>query len=88
MIIEVDTEGVLHCIYSDDIAELVQEAGSCIITRASNVEPVEGGWEARMKDGVILRQEDGTPFPRRDLALAAEYKYLEQKLFPKEENAS
>jgi len=62
--------GKITGIYSDDLADLMAE-GKSTTTRASNVEPADGGWKATMRDGTVLG-----PFPLRGSALAAEVEYL------------
>lgn len=69
--------GRITAIYSDELAGLIEQAKTCSIRRASNVEPTaDGQWEARMvDDGVVLG-----PFRLRGDALAAEVRYLEDQL--------
>jgi hypothetical protein len=81
----VDTDGTLHCIYDDCLADLFKE-GQTTITRASHVEPTaDGQWTADMSPsgGPVLG-----PFPLRQTALDAEVAWLEEKLFGKESHES
>lgn len=70
-------DGTITAIYSDQLADLFKE-GEAKTTRASHVEPCEGGWSADMSPvgGPMLG-----PFPLREEALAAEVEWLEAKLF-------
>jgi len=79
MIFEVDKEGKTKFLYSEEYTELMDEA-ICEITRASNVEPVPGGWKCFMADGHTISGPDGMPFKKRSEALAAEKTYLENKM--------
>ena len=66
----------LKFIYSDELHALVT-SGPSKTERVSNVEPTKDGkqWEATMRDGTVLG-----PFDLRSEALAAEVKYVEEKL--------
>lgn len=80
-LIRVDREGNLQFIYTDDLAELLEE-GQPHVSRASHVEPTEDGqWTADMSpvDGPVLG-----PFQLRGTALAEEVAWLEQNLFGQE----
>lgn len=70
-------------IYSDDLAGIIAQ-GEAVIERASHVEPAPGGgWEADMcpSGGPILRRADGSAFPTRAEALAAEVAWLRCHVF-------
>ena len=78
LLVKIDKQGVITYIYNDSLAALSQKDGARI-TRVSHVEPCEGGWGATMvEDGKFIG-----PFKLRSEALAAEVKYLEEKLFGK-----
>jgi hypothetical protein len=72
--IAIPLDGPITFIYRDDLAPLCE--GQYSIERVSNVEPCEGGWEARMINGPTLG-----PFTLRQQALDAEKEYLERKMF-------
>ena len=71
----IGTNGKVAMIYDDAHAPFM-ELGHATVTRASNVEPAAGGWQATMRDGTVIG-----PYRLRADALAAEVKYLEAKLF-------
>jgi hypothetical protein len=76
--LSVDPNGIITTIYSDALADLLDE-GQATVTRASHVEPAScGGWIADMSpvDGPTLG-----PFRLRQEALDAEVEYLKAKLF-------
>jgi len=75
ILIPLEPDDPITFIYSDDLADLCNE-GEATIERVSNVEPCEGGWEARIIDGPTLG-----PFRLRQQALDAEIEYLEEKIF-------
>ena len=82
----VEPDGTIVSIYSDALAELIDQ-GTAQITRASMVEPApSGNWLADMSP--VIRQYglecDNPilgPFRLRSDALKAEIDFLEQKLF-------
>lgn len=65
-------DGTAKAVYADDLVGVVSELGASRIARASNVEPVEGGWEVRVVDGPSFG-----PFARRDEAIAFEVDWLQ-----------
>jgi len=69
----VERSGRVTCLYDErlDLTAL----GPCSVTRASYVEPVGSQWESRIRGGPVLG-----PFPRRSDAVAAEVRYLEERL--------
>jgi hypothetical protein len=72
-------DGLITAIYDDELADLLEEASTKTITRASFVEPTANGqWEADLapSGGPVLG-----PFKLREEALIAERKWLEQELF-------
>lgn len=74
--------GVMLFVYSDDLAELLDE-GEAQIMRASHVEPAEGGgWTANMEPvgGPVLTAEGGAPFRLRSEALTAEVEWLRENV--------
>jgi hypothetical protein len=78
VLIKIEPNGDVMMIYSDDMAALLEE-GTSHVERASHVEPAPGGgWTADMApvDGPVLG-----PFHLRADALAAEVKWLEDRLF-------
>lgn len=73
----IDSEGNLTTIYSDDIADLLDE-GDAVINRASTVEPnSEGLWQANMQKvgGPLL-----SAHKLRSAALAEEVLWLQEHL--------
>lgn len=76
MLLSVSTIGHVRAIYSDDLAPLLSE-GQASISRASHVEPCEGGWTADLSpvNGPTLG-----PFPLRSQALQAEIEWLEANI--------
>ncbi len=67
------SDGKIRYIYKDSLL-LLHSLGQATITRASNVEPnKDGEWVAQ-----IIRGPKLGPFKRREDALAAEVKYLEE----------
>jgi len=73
MILVIDRQGVVRCLYSESID--LTALGSLSIHRASHVEPdSQGQWWADLSPvaGPRLR-----PFPLRSQALAAEQEWLE-----------
>ncbi len=69
----VEPDGVLRCIYSEEID--LHALGNPAIRRASHVEPTDDGqWTADLSPvgGPVLRS-----FPTRSQALAAELQWLE-----------
>jgi len=73
--LSVDQDGVIRCIYNDDLAELIQE-GKGTLQRASHVEPDEkrlGFWVADLSPvgGPVLEG-----FKLRQAALDAEVEWL------------
>lgn len=75
--LEVDPEGNIHAIYSDDLTELM-EHGDARITRASHVEPADGGWVADLSP--VSGPKLG-PFQLRQQALDAEVEWLRARMF-------
>jgi hypothetical protein len=78
MLLVVDPQGAIHCVYGEliDLASL----GQLSIRRASCVEPdAEGSWWAELAPvgGPALG-----PFPRRGQALEAERAWLEEHWLP------
>lgn len=73
----VEADGAVVTIYDDCHADLFDES-SVTVTRASHVEPSEGGWSADMTPvgGSILG-----PYRLRQEALDAEVEYLKHILF-------
>jgi hypothetical protein len=71
--------GQVRFIHDDDLAEAFQGLGKMTTTRASHVEPSGDGWTADLApvSGPILG-----PYPRRDMALAAEVKWLQDHNTP------
>ena len=70
----IEPDGVLRCIYSEDID--LHTLGNPVIRRASHVEPTDDGqWTADLSPvgGPTL-----TAFPTRSQALAAELRWLEE----------
>ncbi len=75
VIVKIDAEGKLHCIWDDSLADLFV-LGTGQIRRASHVEPTAGGeWEADLSpvDGPLLG-----PFRTRKEALEAEVAWLKE----------
>lgn len=70
--LSIDGNGTIAAIYDDELAGLLAE-GRATITRASHVEPGEGGWYADLSpvSGPLLG-----PFTLRQEALDAEVEYL------------
>lgn len=64
-------DGVVTAVYADDLMPVLSSIGGTSIVRASNVEPVEGGWEVAIVDGPKFG-----PIVRRDDAIAAEVQWL------------
>lgn len=78
MEIVITTDGIVRCIYRDELE--LQSIGRLSIRRASNVEPTESGqWTADLSPcgGPLLG-----PFKRRSEALAAETYWLEFHWLP------
>jgi hypothetical protein len=78
MEIVITTNGIVRCIYSDELD--LQNIGNLSICRASHVEPTEcGQWTADLSPsgGPLLG-----PFKRRSEALAAETAWLEIHWLP------
>jgi hypothetical protein len=74
----VDDQGVITAIYDDRLAVLIDQ-GDATITRASHVEPQDGGWCADMSPiGSNVRLG---PYKLRQEALDAEVEYLSGLLF-------
>ena len=70
----IDRDGNLKTIYSDDAADLIALVGEATITRASHVEPGNGGW---MVDMAPVGGPTFGPFALRADALAAEVAWLQ-----------
>ena len=72
------SNGVVSAIYSDELSGLLG-LGKSKIRRASMVEPCPDGWACDLSpvSGPFFLG----PFPLRSLALAAEVKFLEEKMF-------
>lgn len=70
--ISIGKDGTLTMIYDDKLVGLLAQ-GQAVTTRASHVEPAEGGWVADLSpvNGPKLG-----PFPLRQEALDAEVAYL------------
>lgn len=70
--------GHLQFVYDDALVDLLDE-GAAVVTRASHVEPVPGGWVADMGpvDGPVLAA--ACPFRTRAEALAAERAWLREE---------
>jgi hypothetical protein len=77
ILIAIKPDGTVSFIYDDRLAGLCEE-GDAHTTRASHVEPAEGGWTADMSpvNGPVLG-----PFRLREEALAAEVAWLKEHLF-------
>jgi hypothetical protein len=70
----VDTDGTLRTIYDDELIRLVRSVGLVTVSRASAVEPADGGgWTADMANvgGPVLG-----PFDTRREALKAEVEWI------------
>jgi hypothetical protein len=77
--IKILKDGKIQFIYSDELAEILREAGVLNIVRASHVEPIkDGDWQADMSPvkGPVLG-----PFKTRFAALEAEVAWLEENFF-------
>lgn len=77
--ISISPNGSVTMIYSDDHVGFLDKLGAPVVTRASFVEPAEGGWTADMSPiakGVILG-----PYKLRQEALDAEAAWLNKRLF-------
>lgn len=76
--IAIAPNGAMTFIYDDLHAPFIEKHGG-VVSRASHVEPCEGGWQADMgpiEAGVILG-----PFKLRQDALDAETAWLSERLF-------
>jgi hypothetical protein len=71
----IDHDGTVRTLYTEAID--LEAIGPADISRASHVEPAEGGWTADMLPvgGPVLG-----PFAKRSEALAAEVRWLEEKV--------
>lgn len=77
-LVKIDENGTLSFIYSDNLRGFNQ-LGEVSTSRASHVEPIEGGkWTADMEpvEGPVLG-----PFDTRQEALDTEVEYLKENIF-------
>lgn len=74
------SNGEVRFIHDDDLASAFSSLGAVNTQRASMVEPYGSGWTADLSPvgGPVLG-----PFTRRDIALAAEVKWLQERNSPK-----
>ena len=74
--VTVTTDGRIEFIYSDSLLPITQ-LGACHITRASHVEPSDGGWTADLSpvSGPVLG-----PYRTRQEALDAEVTWLQSNV--------
>ena len=77
----IESDGSIVAVYGDDLAPLIAQ-GTATITRASNVEPMLGGWAVAMVDDTSSAAVElfVRTFRLRSEALAAEVAYLERRL--------
>jgi hypothetical protein len=90
LVVTFGDDGGFEAIYDDDLLEALRDLGSFDVTRASHVEPHDGGWIADMapvqgpvlySNGESWDMNDSTlvPFETRAAALAAEVKWLREE---------
>lgn len=72
----IEPDGTVKTIYTDELADYFAETGAKI-TRASSVEPCEGGWSVDLSPTTKYPLTLG-PFRYRKDALDAEVKWLEE----------
>lgn len=67
-------------VYDDAIADVLPALGPVTVTRASHVEPHDGGWIADMRpsNGPVLMAAGSRPFALRADALNAERAWLRE----------
>lgn len=66
--IDIDPDGTITTLHSDDVAPLVAAAGDAVVSRASHVEPDGMRWAVLHADG----RDTGERFETRAAALAWE----------------
>ncbi len=74
MLLNILEDGTMEGLYSDDLD--YEEFGEATVERASNVEPVDGGWGVH----IIETGEDYGPFKKRKEALKFEVELLEGRM--------
>jgi hypothetical protein len=81
LFLTIDPDGTINFIYSDLLAELLDE-GDAHVVRASNVEPAQDGpgWTADMTPRLGPGAPVLGPFPRHADAIAAEIAFLREDM--------